>query len=122
MWRLNVQPFGETSFEHLMEGDSILLGRSRECDVTLHGKFTSRQHARLFRQDDALMVEDLDSHNGTRLNGQTVKTAVTVSSGDLLQIASCFITIDSIALPSAHIASALSQSSASLSGTLRHIT
>ena len=99
-----------------MEGDSVVLGRSSTCDVTLPGKCTSRRHARLYCEDGAIMVEDLDSHNGTRLNSEEVSAAVPIAPGDVLKIANCLITIEEISVPAAFVASSLSNSSSSLSG------
>ena len=116
MLRLCIQPFAGTSFEHLMEGDSVVLGRSSSCDVTLPGKCTSRRHARLYREDGAIMVEDLDSHNGTRLHGEQLTGGVPMTSGDVLEIANCFITIEEVSVPAAYVASSVSHVSSSLSG------
>lgn len=51
----------------------------------------SRKHARLFRQDESLILEDLGSHNGTFINGgrlspreqRPIRDGDTVSLGDL---------------------------------------
>lgn len=116
MFRVCIQPFARASFEHLMEGDSVVLGRSSSCDVTLPGKCTSRRHARLYCEDGAVMVEDLDSHNGTRLNSEEISVAVPIAPGDVLEIASCFITIEEVSVPAAFVVSSVSNSSSSLSG------
>ena len=49
---------------------SLLVGRSRKCDLTLADGRTSRQQARFFTgPDQDLWVEDLNSLNGTQCNG-----------------------------------------------------
>ena len=49
---------------------SLIVGRSRKCDLTLVDGRTSRQQARFFTgPDQDLWVEDLDSLNGTQCNG-----------------------------------------------------
>ena len=48
--------------------------------------FVSQLHARLFRRDGDLYVEDLGSTNGTYLNKKKVTAAVPMRKGDKLQI------------------------------------
>ncbi len=119
MYRLTVQSFTGQPTEHLMEGDEALIGRSTGADITLPSKFTSRRHARLFLDNGVLHVEDLGSHNGTRLDGSSVEVPTAVENGSVLEIAHCLITIEEIGVPPAFVSSALSRSSASLSGSAR---
>jgi FOG: FHA domain len=53
----------------------MIVGRSRECDLCLAVAHLSRRHARLFFDAGALWVEDLNSANGTFLNGRRVERA-----------------------------------------------
>ena len=64
MVRLHVQPASGQPFDHPLEVDSLTIGRSSSADLTLADQFLSRQHARLFREDGELLVEDLGSRNG----------------------------------------------------------
>jgi pSer/pThr/pTyr-binding forkhead associated (FHA) protein len=43
-------------------------------------------HARVFRRDDDIFVEDLGSTNGTYLNGKKVSAASVVRKGDRVQV------------------------------------
>ncbi|MCV6614703.1 MAG: FHA domain-containing protein [Cellvibrionaceae bacterium] len=63
--------------------EQTLVGRSNECDMVLAAAHLSRQHARLFIEQGALYVRDLDSSNGTFLNGVRVKES-RVRRGDEL--------------------------------------
>jgi pSer/pThr/pTyr-binding forkhead associated (FHA) protein len=54
--------------------DSAVLGRDPACDVIVDASAVSRRHARVFRQNDKFFVEDLNSRNGTFVNGQQVLT------------------------------------------------
>jgi len=45
-------------------------------------------HARLFRHNDQLWVEDLGSTNGTYVNSEQISQAMRLGKGDLLQIGS----------------------------------
>lgn len=53
----------------------MVVGRARECDLCLAVAHLSRRHARLFFDAGALWVEDLNSANGTFLNGRRVERA-----------------------------------------------
>lgn len=53
----------------------MVVGRARECDLYLAVAHLSRRHARLFFDASALWVEDLNSANGTFLNGRRVERA-----------------------------------------------
>jgi transcriptional regulator with AAA-type ATPase domain len=62
----------------------LLLGRGEECDVQLASGETSRQHARVSREGPLWVLRDLDSRNGTFVNGKRVGSAP-LSLGDLLR-------------------------------------
>lgn len=61
-----------------------LVGRAAECDIKLAATHLSRRHARLFVRDGQLFVKDLESANGTFLNGERV-TEARVRRGDELR-------------------------------------
>ena len=52
-----------------------VVGRSSRCDVVLDDPSVSREHARLWRQDDRVLCVDLGSSNGTTVDGKPVGTA-----------------------------------------------
>jgi predicted component of type VI protein secretion system len=47
----------------------VVIGRSRECDVQLEEPAVSRRHCRLLVEGDRVLVEDLGSRHGTRVDG-----------------------------------------------------
>lgn len=53
--------------------DPFVIGRHFECDLTLKEMTVSSRHARLVRNGDFFELEDLDSTNGTFVNGLRVK-------------------------------------------------
>jgi hypothetical protein len=60
----------------VLAGESMLLGRSRECDVRIDDPNVSRKHAELRREGDgAWTVVDLGSTNGIKVNGRRVGSA-----------------------------------------------
>lgn len=60
------------SFE--VEADSVL-GRGPECDVQVVDRSVSRRHARVGRDTNGWFVEDLESRNGVKRNGERVRRA-----------------------------------------------
>ncbi len=52
--------------------EELVIGRHPSCDVVVADETVSRRHARLTFRDGGWIVQDLDSTNGTRLNGQYV--------------------------------------------------
>ena len=58
------------------------LGRALDNDIVLESSDVSRHHARLEFVDDDLRLVDLDSTNGTRVNGQRVTSRSAVNPGD----------------------------------------
>jgi len=67
---------------------SITIGRADDSDVYLNDDGVSRQHAQLIRYSNEVMIlKDLDSTNGTYINGQPIK-AKALKDGDRIQIGS----------------------------------
>lgn len=63
-----------------------LIGRTNACALALTGDDeVSAQHARCFIQDRRLLVEDLNSTNGTWLNGVRITAPTPLSEGDVLR-------------------------------------
>jgi hypothetical protein len=61
------------------------IGREPACDMTLADKTVSRWHASLVRSDDnAWLLSDLGSTNGTRVNGWRVSIPTPVAPGDFV--------------------------------------
>lgn len=67
-------------------GDELTLGRAAGCQITLEDTYVSQLHARVFRRDGELYVEDLGSTNGTFVNRAKVSAPVAVRRGDRLQV------------------------------------
>ena len=72
---------------HSPAKNSIIIGRSRECDVTVVGESTvSARHCRLILAGSSILAEDLDSTNKTYLNGRPVLQPQLVKRGDVLTL------------------------------------
>ena len=68
-------------------GASTLIGRLRECDVTLDDPSVSRRHARIRREGGDYVIEDLRSTNGVRVNGED-RDYARLADGDELELGS----------------------------------
>ena len=51
----------------------VAIGRLPECDIVLADKNVSRRHAEVRRRDDRIVIVDLGSTNGTKVNGAGIK-------------------------------------------------
>jgi pSer/pThr/pTyr-binding forkhead associated (FHA) protein len=67
--------------------DMTLVGRGEGCDLRLDHKSVSKLHCVLVKTDGLILVRDLGSTNGTRVNGTRVRRAALLPD-DLLSIAS----------------------------------
>src|SRR3984893_5467234 len=67
--------------------DITLVGRKDECDLSLDHKSVSKLHCVIVKTDGLLLVRDLGSTNGTRVNGQRIRRAALLPN-DQLHIAS----------------------------------
>lgn len=66
--------------------EPLVLGRSLDCDIAVVTPHVSRQHARLFIEDDQLFVEDLESSNGSIVNGKNIETRQLLKHEDELRL------------------------------------
>jgi predicted component of type VI protein secretion system len=74
----------------LVDSDSVVIGREVGlADLLLPERQVSRRHAKIERTPSGFMLSDLDSKNGTFLNGKEVKEASPLQDGDEIQIALC---------------------------------
>jgi hypothetical protein len=55
--------------------DLVVIGRKEDCDVRLEHKSVSKMHCVLVKTDGLLLLRDLGSTNGTRVNGTRVRRA-----------------------------------------------
>lgn len=62
---------------------SATLGRSKECDISLGVVHLSRQHAKITVTDRGLLVQDLQSSNGTFVNGKKIDRSMLVAGDEL---------------------------------------
>src|SRR5688572_5023304 len=68
-----------------MEGPELRLGRMPGNHIVIDDSGISRDHARLYRDDDAYRIEDLGSSNGTYVNGARLRSGE-IAEGSVIQI------------------------------------
>jgi len=71
--------------------DAVVLGRSRSCDLRLSDTDASRRHAEILPVTGGFVVRDLDSTNGTFVNGERVSERQ-LRPGDRIEIGSSVVT------------------------------
>ena len=76
-------------------GGPLTIGRSPDNGLVLADDRASRHHARLQSRGGLLVLTDLDSTNGTRLNGNPVQEAA-VGDGDVVEIGDSIVTVIAI--------------------------
>ncbi len=66
--------------------DEVTVGRAPGCGVVLtEDTFVSQVHARVFRRNRDVLVEDLGSTNGTFVNGDRIDTTTRIRKGDTVK-------------------------------------
>src|SRR5579864_8454004 len=84
--RLFIEKGARQQREIRLKSEDTIIGRRAGCDLRVPSASVSRRHCRLSFRDDCLMVEDLQSANGTFLNGVRVKDTQEVRPGDRLEV------------------------------------
>ena len=79
---------------HELVADRLVLGRHPSCEVVLENAVISRQHARMMRQGDSYVIEDLGSRNGTYVHGEKVVGLQLLKENDRIRI--CDIVLEYI--------------------------
>jgi len=112
---LNGQRSGET-FELL--STQIQLGRDSFCDVVLPTRSVSRQHARILREPDGFYIEDLNSLNGTYINGRRITRRTRLTDRDQIRLFDVLLEFHAGAVPPDAAASARRQAAGTGEETL----
>ncbi len=69
----------------VLTGERMIVGRLAECDITLEDSNVSRQHLAFEPEGAGWAVEDLDSTNGTLVNGTPIGR-MRLQHGDVIQV------------------------------------
>jgi hypothetical protein len=76
---------GSEAGRRLELGGAVAIGR-QDGDLVLEDPEVSRRHAVLRREGESIVVEDLDSTNGTFVNGERIRSAIPIGPGDLVRV------------------------------------
>jgi hypothetical protein len=97
--RLVVQrsPSLEEGAEFPVDSAPVTLGRGGQNDLVLDGdEFASARHAKVESRGDGVWVQDLESTNGTFVNGTRVVGAERMSAGDVLRVGETDLVVEEI--------------------------
>ena len=70
---------------YALDSGELAIGRDLACDICLTGKWVSRRHCSLQKGNGSVTIRDLDSRNGTFVNGVPVKERL-LQHGDVIAI------------------------------------
>lgn len=85
--RLEILNGGFEGMSYALSDQEIVIGRNPTTDITLLDEGISREHALVLYDEDGpgYVIEDLQSTNGTKVNGKRVRSA-SLAPGDKIQI------------------------------------
>lgn len=64
----------------------VTIGRGEECDLRIPSSEISRVHCKLWSNERGIVVKDLDSKNGTYVNGMVIYRVTLMNPGDKLRV------------------------------------
>jgi Protein of unknown function (DUF3662)/Inner membrane component of T3SS, cytoplasmic domain len=76
-----------------LDGKPLVIGRGSDAGIVLGDAHVSRHHARLDPKGGMLVLSDLESKNGTRVNGHRVREVV-LGAGDRIEIGQTVLTVE----------------------------
>ena len=91
---------GRLAEEAVVDQWPFVIGRAADCHLRPECPMISRHHCELVLDDQQVVLADLDSRNGTFLNGERVTTQRQLTSGDRLAIGLCLLEVMIDPLPS----------------------
>lgn len=95
VWFLIIRSSNEELQEYTLKAGGNKLGRDHENDVVLNDNAASNRHAEIYfdESNGALRLRDLQSTNGTFLNGKRINEPQILQHDDQIRIGFCLITI-----------------------------
>ena len=72
--------------EHYTIDEILSLGRRSSNDIIIKDPYVSKSHFQIIKDEDNYFLEDLDSANGTYLNGYILEDAVELKNGDIIKV------------------------------------
>lgn len=84
---------GPLAGRRLEVGAALVVGRGN-ADVIVEDNLISRRHALIRAVDDAFEIEDLDSLNGTWVNGRRIEAPARLEPGDVVRLGATLIRVE----------------------------
>src|SRR5437868_1874476 len=76
--------------------DEISIGRLEGNTIRLTERNVSRHHAKLVKESNAIVIEDLGSANGIRINGERIDKRSPIRDGDIIEIGDYDLAIEGL--------------------------
>lgn len=76
------------------QGVEILIGRAKECNISMTAAEVSRRHLLLKRDSDRILAVPQTSSNLTEINGSRIKTATEIHSGYKISLGGTIFTVE----------------------------
>jgi pSer/pThr/pTyr-binding forkhead associated (FHA) protein len=89
--KLIVKAGGEVNKTYDLDQEKLVIGRDPKCEIVFSDIEVSRNHVEIIQAEDSFQIKDLDSTNGTFLNGRKIKKPVDLNNGDLISIGKNYV-------------------------------
>ena len=86
LYRLVIKAGGVVGTTYALETPELYIGRDVQNDIVVPEAEVSRRHARLIRNGDTYLLEDLGSTNGTFVNGRRLVGPILLQPGDEVKL------------------------------------
>lgn len=90
MAKLTLSSGGTLLNQYFIDKERLTVGRGSECDITIDDPMVSRVHAGIITVGNDQIVEDLQSVNGTVVNGVRVSRQI-LKHGDVIEFGAFFL-------------------------------
>lgn len=91
-----VQLSGKEILRIPLKGPSMTIGRDPQCDLHLDNRALSRRHAQIEKRGAAIWVRDLNSQNGTYVNGNRINEPLALNGGDVVEVGRYHVYIEGV--------------------------
>lgn len=91
-----VQLSGKEILRIPLKGPSMTIGRDPQCDLHLDNRALSRRHAQIEKRGAAIWVRDLNSQNGTYVNGNRIQEPLALNGGDVVEVGRYHVFIEGV--------------------------
>lgn len=90
-----------------IKADKMVVGRESNSDIVIDEDFASGCHCEILREKGLFFIRDLDSRNGTFINGRRIKEKTRLHRGEKIQIGDTRITIKGLKFSAPNMVSAI---------------